>query len=82
MKIQVLLKYTKMQLRICVVLQIRVGAIQRVLQGPGPFLITFRPNTSLAFQVDGEFFNARALSSVSVQRVASYGMLKYEGEEN
>lgn len=59
-------------------MQVRTNAIQRVLQGPGPYLVTFRDLVPvMQFQVDGEFFVARNLSSISIRKAATIGMLKY-----
>lgn len=59
-------------------MQLRANAIQRLMQGPGPFLLTFKETVPyMPIQVDGEFYIARNLSSISVRRMGSYGMLKY-----
>ncbi|KAL8274544.1 hypothetical protein Esti_001565 [Eimeria stiedai] len=48
---------------------VRANAISRVMQGPGPFLLTFNePVPFMPIQVDGEFFIVRYLSSVSRYR--------------
>ncbi|KAL8431059.1 hypothetical protein ACSSS7_005530 [Eimeria intestinalis] len=57
---------------------VRANAISRVMQGPGPFLLTFHePVPFMPIQVDGEFYLVHFLSSVSVRRTRSYGVLKF-----
>ncbi|XP_026190455.1 uncharacterized protein LOC34624442 [Cyclospora cayetanensis] len=55
------------------------NAARRILQGSGPFMLTFRDNISMAIQVDGEFYLCENIRSISIQKFGSYGILKYAG---
>nr|ASN64457.1 diacylglycerol kinase 2 [Eimeria falciformis] len=55
-----------------------VNAIQRVMQGRGPYLLTFKESVpSMPIQVDGEFYIVSKLTSVSVQSSGTCAMLRY-----
>ncbi|KAL8436586.1 hypothetical protein Efla_007530 [Eimeria flavescens] len=57
---------------------LRHNAIGRVMQAPGPFLLTFKePVPFMPMQVDGEFFVAHGLSSISIRRARAYSVLRF-----